>query len=70
LGKQRSLSVPPDEMIDILDILHVSSYVWRAAKVFHPHWEHQEAFACDRWLRIFLPRRGSRSGRQSAANGH
>jgi hypothetical protein len=46
------LSVPPEETIDILDILHVSSYVWRAAKVFHPHWQHQEAFARDRLLRI------------------
>ncbi len=47
-----SLEVPPDEIIDILDILHVSSYVWRAAKVFYPHREHQEAFAHDRLLRI------------------
>jgi hypothetical protein len=39
-------------MIDILDILHVSSYVWKAAKVFHVHKEHQEAFAQDRLLRI------------------
>jgi len=46
------LSVPPEDMIDILDILHVSSYVWRAAKVFYPHREHQEAFARDRLLRI------------------
>ena len=38
--------------IDILDILHVSSYVWRAAKVLYPHREHQEAFARDRLLRI------------------
>ena len=46
------LSVPPEETIDILDILHVSSYVWRAAKVFYPQREHQEAFARDRLLRI------------------
>jgi len=46
------LSVPPEHTIDILDILHVSSYVWRAAKVFYPHREHQEAFAHDRLLRI------------------
>jgi hypothetical protein len=46
------LEVPPEEMIDILDILHVSSYVWRAAKVFYPHREYQEAFARDRLLRI------------------
>jgi hypothetical protein len=48
----RCLEVPPEDTIDILDILHVSSYVWRAAKVFYPHWEHQEAFARDRLLRI------------------
>jgi hypothetical protein len=41
-----------DGLIDILDIIHVSSYVWRAAKVFHAHKEHQEAFAYDRLLRI------------------
>jgi hypothetical protein len=46
------LSVPPEKMIDILDILHVSSYIWRAAKVFYPHREHQEAFARDRLLRM------------------
>jgi hypothetical protein len=46
------LEVPPEEIIDILDILHVSSYVWRAAKAFYPHWEHREAFARDRLLRI------------------
>jgi hypothetical protein len=46
------LSVPPEDTVEILDILHVSSYVWRAAKVFHPRPEHQEAFARDRLLRI------------------
>lgn len=40
------------QVIDILDILHVSSYVWKAAKIFHGHKEHQEAFAQDRLLRI------------------
>ena len=39
-------------VIDILDIIHVSSYVWRAAKVFHDAKEYQEAFAQDRMLRI------------------
>ena len=46
------LSVSPEDTIDILDILHVSSYIWRAAKVFYPHREHQEAFARDRLLRM------------------
>jgi hypothetical protein len=39
-------------LIDILDIIHVSSYVWRAAKVLHSHKEHREAFAQDRLLRL------------------
>lgn len=38
--------------VDVLDIIHVSSYVWSAAKQFHPHREHQEAYARDRLLRI------------------
>lgn len=46
------VEVSPEERIEILDILHVSSYVWRAAQVFYPHWEHQEAFARDRLQRI------------------
>ena len=46
------LSVPPEDMIDILDILHVSNYVWKAAKAFYPHQEQREAFARDRLLRI------------------
>ena len=39
-------------LVDILDIIHVSGYVWRAAKVFYTHKEHQEAFAHERLLRI------------------
>jgi hypothetical protein len=39
-------------LVDILDIIHVSTYVWKAAKAFHAHKEHQEAFAQDRLLRI------------------
>jgi hypothetical protein len=46
-------------VIDVLDVIHVSSYVWRAAKVFHAHKEHQEAFAHERLLRIL---RGEVSG--------
>ena len=38
--------------VDILDIMHVSAYVWKAAKAFHGHKEHREAFAQDRLLRI------------------
>lgn len=39
--------------IDILDIVHVSKYVWLAAKAFcGVNWEQSEAFARDRLLRI------------------
>lgn len=44
--------VPVQHTLDILDIVHGASYVWRAAKVFHAHREHQEAFVRDRLLRI------------------
>jgi len=44
--------VLPEQTIDILDIIHVAGSVWRAAKVHHPHREHQEAFVRDRLLRI------------------
>lgn len=44
--------VPENQRVDILDIVHVASYVWQAAKVFHAHQEHQEAFARERLLRI------------------
>jgi hypothetical protein len=39
-------------LVDILDIIHVSGYVWKAAKALYPHKEHQEHFAQDRLLRI------------------
>jgi hypothetical protein len=42
----------PFEVVDILDILHVSGYVWKVAKVFYSHKEQQEAFAHERLLRI------------------
>ena len=45
--------------MDILDIIHVSGYVWKAAKVFHSHKEQQEAFVQERLLRIL---RGEVSG--------
>lgn len=45
-------SAPPKRTVDILDILHVSQYVWRAANAFHTAFEHREAFARDRLLRI------------------
>jgi len=49
----------PFRLVDILDILHVSSYVWKAAKAFHSHKEHQEAFVQERLLRIL---RGDAAG--------
>jgi hypothetical protein len=42
----------PSPLVDILDIIHVSGYVWKAAKAFYSHKEQQEAFAQDRLLRI------------------
>jgi hypothetical protein len=39
-------------LVDILDIIHVSGYVWKAAKAFHSHKEQQEAFVHERLLRI------------------
>jgi hypothetical protein len=44
--------VPDEFVVDILDVVHVSGYVWKAAKVFHSHREYQEAFARNRLLRI------------------
>ena len=49
---ERRAAKKPATVVDILDILHVSSYVWQAAKVFHLHRESQEAFAADRLLQI------------------
>jgi hypothetical protein len=46
------LELPAEEMVDILDILHASSYVWRAAKAFYRRDDRQEAFTRDRLLRI------------------
>jgi hypothetical protein len=40
------------EFVDIADLLHVSQYVWRGAKVLYQHREQQEAFVEDRLLRI------------------
>jgi hypothetical protein len=41
-----------DRTVEVLDIIHVSQYVWRAAKVFHSQREYQEAFARERMQRI------------------
>lgn len=49
---QTCCEVPVESVVDVLDVVHVSSYVWRAARVSHAHREHQEAFARDRLLRI------------------
>jgi hypothetical protein len=52
-------AVPPELTIDILDIIHVSGYVWRAAKVFYAHEEQREAFTRERLLRILQGQVGS-----------
>jgi hypothetical protein len=41
-----------ESKIEILDLLHAAKYVWDAAKVFHSHREHQEAFARERMDRL------------------
>jgi hypothetical protein len=41
-----------DQRWNILDIVHVAGYVWRAAKVFHSHRAQQAAFVRERLLRI------------------
>lgn len=41
-----------EERIEILDILHVSTYVWIAAKLFHSGEQRREEFVRDRLLRI------------------
>ncbi len=46
------LDVEPERSVDILDIVHVSQYVWKAAKALHRSFEHREAFARERLLRI------------------
>jgi len=62
----------PVVLLDILDIMHVSTYVWQAAKAFYSHKEHQEAFAQDRLLRILQGEvKGVISGmRRMASQGH
>ncbi len=44
--------VPKEMRIDILDIIHVAGYLWRAAKAFHSHRKDQEPFVRQRLLRI------------------
>ena len=46
------VEVPAMERVEILDIIHVVSYLWRSAKVFFNQSEHQEAFVRERLLRI------------------
>lgn len=43
---------PQQRFVDIADLLHVSQYVWRGAKVLYRHREQQEAFVQERLLRI------------------
>lgn len=52
-------AVSAELTVDILDIIHVSGYVWRAAKVFYAPDEQREAFARERLLRILQGQVGS-----------
>ena len=40
--------VEDSDVVEILDLLHVCSYVWKAAKAFHSNRADQEAFAIDK----------------------
>lgn len=44
--------IPLSDTVEILDIIHVASYVWRAAKALESSREHQEALAWTRLKRI------------------
>jgi hypothetical protein len=46
------VEVPAVERVEIIDIIHVATYIWRAAKVFSKRREQQEVFVRKRLLRI------------------
>jgi hypothetical protein len=46
------LHLPTDQLVTILDIIHVSTYVWDAAALFHSLRQDREAFTRQRLLRI------------------
>jgi len=46
------VEVPAVERVEIIDIIHVATYIWRAAKVFSKRREQQEVFVRERLLRI------------------
>jgi len=53
LWEARRKYLPEENATDILDILHVTSYVWQAAHVFYKEGsDHAEQFARERLLRI------------------
>ncbi|MEZ6125507.1 MAG: hypothetical protein R3C49_20360 [Planctomycetaceae bacterium] len=45
-------TVPAEDIVDILDLLHVAGYVWTAAKAFHDVRKEQEAFAMETLRKI------------------
>jgi hypothetical protein len=46
------VGVPDEQVVEILDLIHVAGYVWTAAKAFHSNASDQEAFAMDTLLKI------------------
>jgi hypothetical protein len=46
------VGVPDDQIVEILDLIHVAGYVWTAARAFHSNASDQEAFAMDALLKI------------------
>ena len=41
-----------EQLVEILDIIHVSTYVWEASSLFHGDAEHRATFTRDRLLKI------------------
>jgi hypothetical protein len=48
--------VPDEQVVDILDLMHVAGYAWTAAKAFCSHQTDQEAFVKDLLLKILQGR--------------
>ena len=40
------------QLVEILDVIHVSTYVWEASSLFHPTMEQRKAFTRERLLKI------------------
>ena len=52
LWETAAMHLSDRERVEILDIIHVSTYVWEASALFQNTREHREAFARERLLKI------------------